>query len=116
MAGCTGILISSSDDKSTELLYGRRSETQADCFSGMFMRGIALWLGLELRCRLHLAPPTAPSGHTCGKPSVEVAPLTVGQHRLGDQRRRTATRSPGPLTRRQASPAGHQPGAGGPAW
>ncbi len=49
----TGILISSaamgqlSDDKSTELLYSRRSETQADCFSGMFMRAVSRSLGIQ---------------------------------------------------------------------
>ena len=30
-----------SDDKRTELLYSRRSETQADCFSGMFVRAVS---------------------------------------------------------------------------
>ena len=53
LQGRTGILISSaamgqlSDDKSTELLYSRRSETQADCFSGMFMRAVSRSLGIQ---------------------------------------------------------------------
>ena len=53
LQGRTGILISSaalgqlSGDKSTELLYSRRSETQADCFSGMFMRAVSVSLGIQ---------------------------------------------------------------------
>ncbi len=49
----TGILISSaalgqlSGDKSAELAYSRRSETQADCFSGMFMRAVSRSLGVQ---------------------------------------------------------------------
>jgi predicted metalloprotease len=49
----TGILISSaalgqlSDDKSTELEFSRRSETQADCFSGMFMRAVSVSLDIQ---------------------------------------------------------------------
>jgi uncharacterized protein len=49
----TAILISShalganSNDKSTELELSRRTETQADCFSGMFVRGVSQSLGVE---------------------------------------------------------------------
>ena len=49
----TGILISSAalgqqaDDKSTELDFSRRSETQADCFSGMFIRATSRSLGIQ---------------------------------------------------------------------
>lgn len=49
----TGILISSaalgqlSDAKSTELLFSRRLETQADCFSGVFMRAVSRSLGIQ---------------------------------------------------------------------
>ncbi|WP_344801952.1 neutral zinc metallopeptidase [Microlunatus ginsengisoli] len=53
LQGRTGILISSaalgqlSGEKSTELLFSRRSETQADCFSGMFMRSVSVSLGIQ---------------------------------------------------------------------
>jgi uncharacterized protein len=49
----TAILISShalganSNDKSIELELSRRTETQADCFSGMFVRGVSQSLGIE---------------------------------------------------------------------
>jgi uncharacterized protein len=49
----TGILISSSalganaNDESVELELSRRLETQADCFSGMFIRGVSQSLGVE---------------------------------------------------------------------
>ena len=49
----TAILISSqalsqqADDESTQLLYSRRLETQADCFSGMFMRSVSAALGIS---------------------------------------------------------------------
>jgi uncharacterized protein len=53
LQGRTGILISAhalgqeSGDKNTELQYMRRLETQADCFSGMFMRAVSQSLGVE---------------------------------------------------------------------
>ena len=49
----TAILISSSalgqqsKDESTQLLFSRRLETQADCLSGMFMRSVSASLGLQ---------------------------------------------------------------------
>jgi predicted metalloprotease len=49
----TAILISShalganAGDKSTELELSRRTETQADCFSGMFVRGVSQSLGVQ---------------------------------------------------------------------
>jgi predicted metalloprotease len=36
-----------SNDKATELRYSRRLETQADCFSGMFIRAVAKSLGVQ---------------------------------------------------------------------
>lgn len=48
----TAILISSSalgqqaNDESTQLLFSRRLETQADCLSGMFMRSVSASLGV----------------------------------------------------------------------
>ena len=49
----TGILISAkalgqnSGDEQTDLLYSRRLETQADCFSGMYLRAVATSLGIQ---------------------------------------------------------------------
>jgi predicted metalloprotease len=53
LQGRTGILISSaalgqlSENKSTELEFSRRLETQADCLSGMFMRAVSLSMGIQ---------------------------------------------------------------------
>jgi predicted metalloprotease len=53
LQGRTGILISAhalgqeSDNKNTELLYSRRLETQADCFSGMFIRAVSQSIGVQ---------------------------------------------------------------------
>lgn len=53
LQGRTGILISAkalgqdSGDEQTDLLYSRRLETQADCFSGMFMRSVSTSLGIK---------------------------------------------------------------------
>lgn len=49
----SGILISAhalganSNDEATELEFSRRLETQADCFSGMFIRAVSLSLGVQ---------------------------------------------------------------------
>lgn len=53
LQGRTGILISGralgqqSGDKATDLELSRRLETQADCFSGMFMRSVREALGIQ---------------------------------------------------------------------
>jgi predicted metalloprotease len=53
LQGRTGILISAhalgqdSNDKGTELEYTRRLETQADCFSGMFLRAVSQSIGMQ---------------------------------------------------------------------
>lgn len=53
LQGRTGILISSaalgqlSGQKTTELDFSRRLETQADCFSGMFLRAVSRSLGIQ---------------------------------------------------------------------
>jgi len=53
LQGRTGILISAhalgqeSDNKNTELQYSRRLETQADCFSGMFIRAVSQSIGVQ---------------------------------------------------------------------
>lgn len=49
----TGILISAkalgqqSEDQGTDLLFTRRLETQADCFSGMFIKAVSVSLGVQ---------------------------------------------------------------------
>jgi predicted metalloprotease len=49
----TGILISAkalgqnANDEKTDLLYSRRLETQADCFSGMYIRSVSQSLGIN---------------------------------------------------------------------
>ena len=51
--GRTGILISAkalgqnAGDEATDLLFTRRLETQADCFSGMFIRSVSESLGMQ---------------------------------------------------------------------
>ena len=53
LQGRTGILISAhalgqnSGDEGTELRYSRRLETQADCFSGMFVRAVSQSIGVQ---------------------------------------------------------------------
>jgi uncharacterized protein len=53
LQGRTGILISAhalgqeSGTKSTELQFTRRLETQADCFSGMFLRAVSQSIGVQ---------------------------------------------------------------------
>jgi len=53
LQGRTGILISShalgqeAGDKGTELQFSRRLETQADCFSGMFIRAVSQSIGVQ---------------------------------------------------------------------
>ncbi len=53
LQGRTGILVSThalaqrSGDKATEYAYIRRLETQADCFSGMFIRAVSASLGVR---------------------------------------------------------------------
>jgi uncharacterized protein len=53
LQGRTGILVSAnalgqeSGAKSTELLFMRRLETQADCFSGMFLRAVSQSIGVQ---------------------------------------------------------------------
>ena len=53
LQGRTGILISAhalgqnSGDEGTDLQYTRRLETQADCFSGMFIRAVSQSIGVQ---------------------------------------------------------------------
>ena len=43
----THALAQRSGDKATEFAYIRRLETQADCFSGMFIRSVSVSLGVQ---------------------------------------------------------------------
>lgn len=53
LQGRTGVLVAAhalgqkSGDKDTNLAYTRRLETQADCFSGMFIRSVSTSLGVQ---------------------------------------------------------------------
>ena len=84
----TAILISAhalgqeSDDKPTELQYMRRLETQADCFSGMFMRAVSQSMGVQQQdvdgiLKIYLA---------IGDDSLSGKPDIVGNHGLGQSR------------------------------
>ena len=65
--GRTGILISAhalgqnSGDQATDLQYTRRLETQADCFSGMFVRAVSVSLGVQRRTPTASWRSTSPS-------------------------------------------------------
>jgi uncharacterized protein len=89
LQGRTGILISAhalgqeSDDKGTELEYARRLETQADCFSGMFLLAVSQSIGvqqsdLEGISQIYVA---IGDDKLTGKPGI------VGNHGLGQSRR-----------------------------
>jgi hypothetical protein len=88
LQGRTGILISAaalgqdSGDKGTELQYTRRLETQADCFSGMFMRSVSQSIGVEQQdldgiLQIYVA---------IGDDELSGNPDIVGNHGLGRSR------------------------------
>jgi uncharacterized protein len=88
LQGRTGILISAaalgqdSGDKGTELQYTRRLETQADCFSGMFMRSVSQSIGVEQQdldgiLQIYVA---------IGDDELSGNPAIVGNHGLGRSR------------------------------
>ena len=68
--GRTGILVSGhalgqeSGDEGTALRYMRRLETQADCFSGMFVRSVSLSLECNNKTSMGSWPSTPPSATT----------------------------------------------------
>jgi predicted metalloprotease len=86
----TGILISAhalgqeSDDKNTELQYSRRLETQADCFSGMFIRAVSLSMGMQQQDEPGIVAIYAAIGddELSGKPDIN------GNHGLAKTRQR----------------------------
>ena len=88
LQGRTGILISAaalgqdSGDKGTELQYTRRLETQADCFSGMFIRSVSQSIGVEQQdldgiLQIYVA---------IGDDELSGNPNIVGNHGLGRSR------------------------------
>jgi uncharacterized protein len=85
----TAILVSSqalganSNDKSVELELSRRTETQADCFSGMFVRGVSQSLGVQQSDLEGIQETYVAVGDDVlsGKPNI------VGNHGRGKSRR-----------------------------
>jgi predicted metalloprotease len=89
LQGRTGILISAnalgqeSGDKNTELRYMRRLETQADCFSGMFIRSVSESMGVQQQdvdgiLQIYVA---------IGDDELSGEPRIIGNHGLGRSRR-----------------------------
>jgi uncharacterized protein len=84
----TGILISAhalgqdSGDEGTTLQYSRRLETQADCFSGMFLRAVSQSMGVQQQDEEGLVEIYAAIGddRLSGKPDI------VGNHGLARSR------------------------------
>jgi uncharacterized protein len=85
----TGILISAhalgqnSGDERTTLQYSRRLETQADCFSGMFLRAVSQSIGVQQQDVAGLEEIYAAIGddRLSGKPDI------VGNHGLARSRK-----------------------------
>ncbi len=85
----TGILISAhalgqnSGDEGTTLQFSRRLETQADCFSGMFLRSVSQSMGVQQQDEEGLVEIYAAIGddRLSGKPDV------VGNHGLARSRK-----------------------------
>jgi predicted metalloprotease len=88
LQGRTGILVSGhalgqeSGDEGTALQYMRRLETQADCFSGMFVRSVSLSVGVQQQDLNGILVIYEAIGddNLSGKPDV------VGNHGLGRSR------------------------------
>ena len=89
LQGRTGILISAhalgqnSGDEGTDLQYTRRLETQADCFSGMFIRAVSQSIGVQQQ---DLAGILA-IYHAIGDDTLSRQPDIVGNHGLAQSRR-----------------------------
>jgi predicted metalloprotease len=88
LQGRTGILISAhalgqeSGEKNTELQYMRRLETQADCFSGMFIRSVSQSIGVQQQdldgiLQIYVA---------IGDDELSGEPKIIGNHGLGRSR------------------------------
>jgi uncharacterized protein len=89
LQGRTGILISAhalgqnSGDEGTSLQYARRLETQADCFSGMFIRAVSQSMGVQQQdldgiLQIFVA---------IGDDTLSRDPNVVGNHGLAQSRR-----------------------------
>ena len=108
LQGRTGILISAhalgqnSGDEGTELQYTRRLETQADCFSGMFLRaGFAVDGSAAARPRWDLGRSTPPLATT-------ISPATLTSSETTGSRDRANTGEPlawGPARLGSATPS-----------
>jgi predicted metalloprotease len=89
LQGRTGILISAhalgqnSGDEGISLQYARRLETQADCFSGMFLRAVSQSIGVQQQDEDGILQIYAAIGDDslAGKPNV------VGNHGLARSRK-----------------------------
>ena len=88
LQGRTGILVSAhalgqeSGQKSTELQFTRRLETQADCFSGMFIRAVSESMGVQQQD----LPGILDIYVAIGDDSLSGDPNIVGNHGLGRSR------------------------------
>jgi uncharacterized protein len=89
LQGRTGILVSGhalgqeSGDEGTALQYMRRLETQADCFSGMFVRSVSLSVGV----RQQDVDGILVIYHAIGDDSLSGKRDIVGNHGLGISRK-----------------------------
>jgi len=89
LQGRTGVLISAhalgqnSGDEATDLQYTRRLETQADCFSGMFVRAVATSIGVESTDRDGILDIYT----AIGDDTLSGNPQIVGNHGLARSRR-----------------------------
>ena len=85
----TGILIAAralahrSGDKATDLELSRRTEVQADCFSGMFMRSVSLSLGIQQADVQGIQETYV----AVGDDTLSGNPDALGDHGLGRSRR-----------------------------
>ncbi len=89
LQGRTGILISThalgqrSGDKATNFAYIRRLETQADCFSGMFIRSTSVSLGVQQQDLDGILATYV----AIGDDTLSGDPQVVGNHGLARSRR-----------------------------
>jgi uncharacterized protein len=94
LQGRTGILISAhalgqnSGDEATDLQYTRRLETQADCFSGMFIRAVSQSMGVEQQDLDGILA----IYHAIGDDTLSGKPDVVGNHGLARSRQYWGTK------------------------
>ena len=91
LQGRTGILVSAhalgqnSGDEATDLQYTRRLETQADCFSGMFIRAVSKSIGID---QTRDYPGIVAIYTAIGDDTLSHDPQVVGNHGLARSRER----------------------------